>query len=208
MFDIAWTEILIIAIVAILVVGPRELPAMLRTIGKFMGQMRRMAGDFQKQFNDAIRETELDDVKRGIEGVRSANPLNKIKDDLNPLKKAGDDLRRSIESPGGAKPQSGSAAAAASAQDRPSVSSKPKPAAASAKTAGTGTTAASKPTNSKPAAPKTAKPAASKPAASKPAASKPAPAAAKAKPAAAKPAAKAKRTPKAKPAPADGGSGR
>jgi sec-independent protein translocase protein TatB len=115
MLDIAWTELLIIAVVAILVVGPRELPRMLRTIGGFMGQMRRMAGDFQKQFNDAIRETELDDLKRGIDSVRSANPLNKIKDDLNPLKQAGDSMRKAVEDPGAPKPPPGKASGAGDA---------------------------------------------------------------------------------------------
>ncbi len=64
MFDIGWTELAVIACVAILVVGPKELPGMLRTIGKTVGQLRKMAGDFQKQFDDAIREAELDEVKK------------------------------------------------------------------------------------------------------------------------------------------------
>jgi sec-independent protein translocase protein TatB len=63
-FDIGWTELAVIACVAILVVGPKELPGMLRTIGKTVGQLRKMAGDFQKQFDEAIREAELDEVKK------------------------------------------------------------------------------------------------------------------------------------------------
>jgi sec-independent protein translocase protein TatB len=63
-FDIGWTELAVIACVAILVVGPKELPGMLRTVGKAVGQLRKMAGDFQKQFDDAIREAELDEVKK------------------------------------------------------------------------------------------------------------------------------------------------
>ena len=54
---------LVIACVAIIVVGPKDLPAMLRTLGKTIGNVKRMAGDFQRQFNDAIKEAELDEVK-------------------------------------------------------------------------------------------------------------------------------------------------
>lgn len=80
MFDIGWTEILVIVIVTILVVGPKELPGLLRTIGKTVGNMRRMAGDFQSQFNEALREAELEDVKNTIGDVRKLNPTNAIKD--------------------------------------------------------------------------------------------------------------------------------
>lgn len=80
MFDIGWTEILVIVIVTILVVGPKELPGLLRTIGKTVGSMRKMAGDFQSQFNEALREAELDDVKNTIGDVRKLNPTNAIKD--------------------------------------------------------------------------------------------------------------------------------
>ena len=80
MFDIGWTEILVIVIITILVVGPKELPGLLRTVGKTVGNMRRMAGDFQSQFNEALREAELEDVKNTIGDVRKLNPTTAIKD--------------------------------------------------------------------------------------------------------------------------------
>jgi sec-independent protein translocase protein TatB len=58
MFDIGWSEILMIAVVAIIVVGPKDLPRMLRTLGKTMGQLRRTANDFKRQFDDALKEAE------------------------------------------------------------------------------------------------------------------------------------------------------
>ncbi len=64
MFDIGWTELLVIACVTVLVVGPKELPGLLRTLGKTVGNLRKMAGDFQKQFDDAMREAELDEVRK------------------------------------------------------------------------------------------------------------------------------------------------
>ena len=63
MFDIGWTEMLVIAVVMIVVVGPKDLPRMLRTFGKTTAKLRAMAGDFQKQFNEALKEAELGDVK-------------------------------------------------------------------------------------------------------------------------------------------------
>jgi sec-independent protein translocase protein TatB len=63
-FDIGWTELVVIACVTVLVVGPKELPGLLRSFGKTVGNLRRMAGDFQKQFDDAMREAELDEVRK------------------------------------------------------------------------------------------------------------------------------------------------
>lgn len=188
MFDIGWSELLIIAIVAVVVVGPRELPGMLRTFGKYVGQMRRMAGDFQRQFNDALKEAELDEVRKGIESVRSVNPLNQMKDSLNPLKSAGEDLRKAIEDPAAPKVGSDSAApiapSAKSAETSPSAAA-PAPA-ASAKGAEAAGSAAPKGAAAKPpakAASKTAaarspakpKPAAAAKSAATPAEAKPAP---------------------------------
>ncbi|ESR23546.1 Sec-independent protein translocase protein TatB [Lutibaculum baratangense] len=112
MFDIGWSEMLVIGAVAILVVGPRELPGMLRTFGKYMGQIRRMAGEFQSQFNDALKEAELDEVRRGIESVRQASPAKQLRKELGSLKDAGDSVRKAVEDPAAPKaPQTGSAPA-------------------------------------------------------------------------------------------------
>ncbi len=85
MFDIGWSEILVIAAVAILVVGPKDLPRMLRTFGKTMGQVRRTANDFKRQFDDALREAErevgLEETKKQI--TAAAKPLTDVKKDLD-----------------------------------------------------------------------------------------------------------------------------
>lgn len=80
MLEIGWSELLVIGIVAIIVVGPKELPNLLRTISKGLGAARRMAGDFQSQFNEALREAELDDVRKSVEDLRSLNPANMMRD--------------------------------------------------------------------------------------------------------------------------------
>ncbi len=89
---------LVVAVVAIIVVGPKDLPGMLRTVGKSVKKVRGMAGDFQRQFDDALKEAELDGVKKTIDDARSMNPLNKVKDSLNPLKDAVGDIEKDINS--------------------------------------------------------------------------------------------------------------
>ena len=97
MFDIGWTEMLVVAVVAILFVGPKELPGMLRAFGKAVKKVRMLAGDFQRQFDDALKDAELDGVKDTINDVRSLDPTKGIKDKLNPLKGGLDDVKKSVE---------------------------------------------------------------------------------------------------------------
>jgi sec-independent protein translocase protein TatB len=79
MFDIGWSELLIIAVVAIVVVGPKDLPRLMRTFGHYAGKLRRAAADFQRQFEDAMRETELEEVKKAIDSVRSTETVVDLK---------------------------------------------------------------------------------------------------------------------------------
>ncbi|MEM7692866.1 MAG: Sec-independent protein translocase protein TatB [Pseudomonadota bacterium] len=94
MFDIAWTEILVIATLAIIVVGPKELPGMLRAFGKTFGQVRRTAREFQSTFNDALREAErqaaIDDIKKEVSEVSKLNPVKGLKGELDAAKDAFD----------------------------------------------------------------------------------------------------------------------
>jgi sec-independent protein translocase protein TatB len=96
MFDLGWTEMLVIAIVLIIVVGPKDLPAMLRTFGRTMTKLRSMAGEFRSQFDEALKEAELDDVKKTIDEARKLNPTRELRDAINPLKRAGDDLKSEL----------------------------------------------------------------------------------------------------------------
>ncbi|MER8438684.1 Sec-independent protein translocase protein TatB [Mesorhizobium sp. M1312] len=97
MFDIGWTEMLVIAIVMIVVVGPKDLPNMLRTFGRTTAKLRVMAADFQKQFNDALKEAELDDVKKSVDSLRSLNPAAEIRKQLNPFEQAAADVRSGVD---------------------------------------------------------------------------------------------------------------
>ncbi len=69
MFDITSSKLLILGIVALLVIGPKDLPALLRTIGKYMGIIKRQAAEFRAQFDEAMRETELDQMKAEVERI-------------------------------------------------------------------------------------------------------------------------------------------
>ena len=70
MFDITSSKLLILAIVALIVVGPKDLPILLRTVGKYLGVIRRQAAEFRQQFDEAMREAELDHLKKEFENVK------------------------------------------------------------------------------------------------------------------------------------------
>ena len=69
MFDISWTEFLLIGVVALIVIGPKELPAVLRTLGQWTRKVRSMAADFQNQFQEAMREAEMADLKKQVDDI-------------------------------------------------------------------------------------------------------------------------------------------
>ena len=66
MFDIGASELLVIGVVALVVIGPKELPGVLRTVGKTVGKVRQMAGEFQSQFSEAMREAEMDEARKKV----------------------------------------------------------------------------------------------------------------------------------------------
>ncbi len=67
MFDLSSTKLLLLGIIALLVVGPKDLPAMLRTIGRYVGMIKRQAAEFRSQFDDAMKESEIADLKKQME---------------------------------------------------------------------------------------------------------------------------------------------
>jgi sec-independent protein translocase protein TatB len=72
MFDISWSEFAIIAVVALIAIGPKELPGVLRMVGQWMGKARKMAAEFQGQFQEAMREAEMADLKKSFDEVKEA----------------------------------------------------------------------------------------------------------------------------------------
>src|SRR5215469_110796 len=113
MFDISWTEFLLIGVVALIFIGPKELPAVLRTLGQWTRRIRSMAADFQNQFQEAMREAEMADLKKQVDDIahdiKSYDPLKDVRSDIET---AGRDSQSSLE-----KPAADSAAARAANTD-------------------------------------------------------------------------------------------
>jgi sec-independent protein translocase protein TatB len=112
MFDIGWGELVVIGVVALIAIGPKELPGVLRAIGQWTGKIRRMAGEFQGQFQEAMREAEMADVKKQVDQITGA-----VKDYTNfdPLAEA----QKQIDTALADKPAADVAASATSAEIPP-----------------------------------------------------------------------------------------
>lgn len=97
MIDITSSKLLILGLVALMVIGPKDLPALLRTIGKYIGIIKRHANDFRAQFDEAMRESELDQIKRDAEAsMREAeekirNQMSEAQAGIDPTKILGGD---------------------------------------------------------------------------------------------------------------------
>lgn len=97
MLDIGWTELVVIAIVLIVVVGPKDLPPMLRAFGRMTSKLRGMASDFRQQFDEALREADLEDVRKTISDAQSLNPANALRDAMNPLRQIGNEIKSDLQ---------------------------------------------------------------------------------------------------------------
>src|ERR671913_1715108 len=97
MFDLSWGEVMVIGAVALIVIGPKDLPRALRTVGQVTGKLRRMAAEFQGQFNEAMREADLEDVKKQLQSVNESVPS--LNTSFNPIQTIRDELKTSIEAP-------------------------------------------------------------------------------------------------------------
>ncbi len=86
MFDIGWTELLVIAAVTIIVVGPKELPGLLRTIGQMVGRIRQISSDFRSQLDEAMQADEIKNLQKDLdeikEDVTKDNPMAGLKEKL------------------------------------------------------------------------------------------------------------------------------
>lgn len=84
MFDLGWSELAVVALVALIVVGPRELPEVLRTIGKWVRKARSMAREFQTSVDDMVREAELDEARKTMESARHLDIGKEIENSIDP----------------------------------------------------------------------------------------------------------------------------
>jgi sec-independent protein translocase protein TatB len=101
MFDIGWTEMTVIVILAIIVIGPKDLPKVLRTLGQWLRKARAIAREFQGGLDEVMRETELDELKRQVESAARFDPKREAEKIIDP----GGEIAGAL---GQAKPESGS----------------------------------------------------------------------------------------------------
>jgi sec-independent protein translocase protein TatB len=92
MFDIGWSELVVIGVVALIAIGPKELPGVLRMTGQWIGKVRRMAAEFQGQFQEALREAEMEDLKKQVNEITDSardftnfDPLEPVKSEIDSL---------------------------------------------------------------------------------------------------------------------------
>jgi sec-independent protein translocase protein TatB len=108
MFDMSWSELLVIVVVAVVVVGPKDLPRLMRTAGQWAGRARSMADQFRRSFDDMARQTELDELRREVQKLKDTPLTAKDYVDLgipdNPLPSA-QEMTAAIEDVGAAPPR-------------------------------------------------------------------------------------------------------
>ena len=124
------SEIMVIAIVALIVVGPKDLPKLLRTIGKYVTQLRSMAGEFHRHLDAAVREAGLEDVKKEVRNLTNFTVTNDVgKQVSQDLKKHGDEMKRLLEAkePAPASPASATPAPAPVSSPEPPQTVEPAP---------------------------------------------------------------------------------
>ena len=83
MFDLSWSHILILLVVTLVVVGPKDMPRLLRIVGQWVGKARNMANEFRKSFDDMARQSELDELRQEIENLRHEKPLSELERDMH-----------------------------------------------------------------------------------------------------------------------------
>jgi sec-independent protein translocase protein TatB len=132
MFDIGWSELVVIAVVALIAIGPKELPGVLRMVGQWMGKARKMAAEFQGQFNEAMREAEMADLKKSFDDIKDAatgftsnNIMTSLQKDVGAALNIGDIDKpaTSLEAPAVSVTDTPAIEPPASASDAPATSS-------------------------------------------------------------------------------------
>jgi sec-independent protein translocase protein TatB len=83
MFDLSWSHILIFLVVALVVVGPKDMPRLLRMAGQWVARARGMANEFRKSFDEMARQSELDELRTEIENLRRERPLSEFENEMN-----------------------------------------------------------------------------------------------------------------------------
>lgn len=127
MFDFSWSELALIGVVALVVIGPKDLPRVMRTVGLWVGKARSIAREFQSSLDQMIRESELEEMRKSVEQASNVNLAREIEHTIDP---AGE-LQKSLEPPSPAtagEPSSPTTGAPAPAPPAPDAAISPPPA--------------------------------------------------------------------------------
>jgi len=93
MFDIGWSEMAVIALIALIVIGPKDLPSTMKTIAQWMRKARSLTREFQSGIDEMVREAELEDAKKALEATRSGNLQRTISNAIDPDDEVGKEVR-------------------------------------------------------------------------------------------------------------------
>ena len=106
-FGLSMGELMVIAVIALIVVGPKDLPKMLRTIGRFVTKLRGMAGEFQRHLDSAIREAGIEDVKKEVKNMTNFTVTADVGKQMSEeFRKQGDEIKKMLDAPSDAPPKS------------------------------------------------------------------------------------------------------
>ena len=123
MFEISWSELLILAVVTLIFVGPKELPVFLRTLGRYAGSIKRQAAEFRSQFDAAMREAELDTMRKEMEAMQ-ASVNSEI---MNATTSVGDAAKATSAVRDATEPSIGKATAVTAPEPAAAASAEPQP---------------------------------------------------------------------------------
>ena len=137
-------EYVIIAVAALVVIGPKNLPVVMRKVGQFVHRLRMMAAEFRASFDEMARQSELDELRKQVEELRQGRLMEPIESDIRPTMEA---IRTDLE--GGAQPWTPTDPVPDEEPDRPMAEPKPR----KRKAAANGAKTAPSKTSAKPKAP-------------------------------------------------------
>jgi sec-independent protein translocase protein TatB len=126
-FGLSMGEIMVIAVIALIVVGPKDLPKMLRTIGRFVTKLRGMAGEFQRHLDSAIREAGIEDVKKEVKNMTNFTVTADVGKQMSEeFRKQGDEIKKLLDAPPDALPKNDAPVAPSSEPAPPSPALEPE----------------------------------------------------------------------------------
>ncbi|MGE3334162.1 MAG: Sec-independent protein translocase protein TatB [Rhodospirillaceae bacterium] len=99
MFDLAWSELFVVGLVAVLVLGPKELPTAMRTLAKAIRKVRNLGSEFQGHFNEMLREAELDEVRKQVQKFSQTSLVDHVTNYVDPKGEVAKEVNAALQDP-------------------------------------------------------------------------------------------------------------